>query len=580
MLTVSNGNGGGTFLNGTVVEVSANEPAEGMVFHRWAGTHIDALGSVTSSTTTFTMPSSPSTLIAVYRPIVERQISSMKIGTNFFYLAPDWTLEKPWASDIQANPWTNGQNVWNPAFLDDNAMYACYRPMQWNAVNPLQGSTNIVEWSQRRMPDASSNFSGNAVGTGSGPGLAYEWQIDLCNRMDVDYWVTLPVRVDDNYIEELAKLIKRYLNPHLKVYVELANEIWNYEREQAYAWEQGDLIGLRRAGDDNRATAMRWQAYRSAQMWTIFEEVWGDESTRVINVLAGWSTNPALTESVHLKPLFSEEGFNPTGALPEAYAIAPYFGGNGLPGDDPNVFDLLRTDIFEHRWSTSAISSRLKNVQDQYAIVKGKYGIDLIAYEGGQHIETVGRDTVNRDERMYDLYIDYLDAMAPYFSLFAHYVSVASHSFSTLPGGTGSSRDNAPKYRAIRDWIQANPYVLTWGPGAVDNGEHHSLSWFGDFILYGDMAEANWIFHFEHGFWYILAIGDDNGGIFIWTFDQGWLYTSESIFRNGFLYHFEDGVWMFYLKGSGDAINGVNRWVCDFSDPENLTWEEWGVSQP
>src|SRR5690606_32938843 len=103
----------------------------------------------------------------------------MVIGTNFTYLAPDWSGEKVWAQDIPENPWSTGANPWNDAFLDDSAMYEVIRPMHWNAVNPLDnGSTpRITRWEQRRQPDDPSNFAGAGIGVGAGPALAYEWQI-------------------------------------------------------------------------------------------------------------------------------------------------------------------------------------------------------------------------------------------------------------------------------------------------------------------------------------------------------------------------------------------------------------------
>src|SRR5690606_23228931 len=305
-------------------------------------------------------------------------------------------------------PWTNGVNPWNQVFLDDIAMYEVVRGMHWSAVNPLKdnGTAIITEWQQRRLPDDPVNFSDSGIGTSQGPGLAYEWQIDLANRMGADLWLNVPIRVNDAFFEELARLVHEQLDPDLRVYVELANEVGNDESEKAYARDQGRALNLVPAkGDANDFNvALLWQARRSSEMWAAFERVWGEDSDRVVNVLAGWSTNSWVTKNLHLGPLLDEPGWNPTSARPEAYAIAPYFGGNGLPGDDPAIFDRLRTDIFEHRWNDAQTSGRLQNVRDQYAIVTGEYGLDLVAYEGGQHIEGAAF-APNHDPKMYDLYV-------------------------------------------------------------------------------------------------------------------------------------------------------------------------------
>lgn len=395
----------------------------------------------------------------------------MQIGTNVTYLA-GWTSEQPWVDDIPANPWSSGFNPWNPAFIADIQMYRVLRLMHWNTVNPLSdnGTPPITDWSQRRLPDEPGNFSDNDVGTSQGPGLAYEWQIDLANRVGADLWINLPIWVNDAFFVQLATLVHEQLDPGRKVYIELCNEVWNYASERAFATERGEASGLQRPDNpgDVFGTAMRWQAYRSAQMWSAFEQVWGDDADRVINVLAGWSVNAFVTEHLHLAPLFEEAGFNPTGALPEAYAIAPYFGGNRLPGGAADVFELLRTDIFEHRWDNVMEDSRLEDVRDQHAVVVDRFGIDLIAYEGGQHIEAVpgeegGARAPNHDPRMYTLYMDYLTAVAPYFSLFVHYNNVANNTDQRSFGAkdaTGQAVADAPKYRALRDWIESSPDIL------------------------------------------------------------------------------------------------------------------------
>src|SRR5690606_23557229 len=124
----------------------------------------------------------PAFYICLLLTLIVTPLSAMRMGTNFFYLA-SWVNERPFISrtSIPANPWTSGFNPWNPQFLVDNQMYTCFRPMQWSAVNP-QRNTNgpIASWSQRMLPDSPDNFGDNTVGTGEGPGLAYEWQIDLC----------------------------------------------------------------------------------------------------------------------------------------------------------------------------------------------------------------------------------------------------------------------------------------------------------------------------------------------------------------------------------------------------------------
>lgn len=394
----------------------------------------------------------------------------MAIGTNFWFLAPDWSGENPWIwpealsrnndhnQYVPDNPYTNGINPWNEAFLEETSIYSCFRFMDWQKTN----SSKITSWSQRRLPDDKANFGANTIGTSSGnpdaPGLAFEWMIDLCNRQQADIWLCVPHGADDDYIQNLAALVKEKLDPSLKVYIEYSNEVWNFQSAQNHCKQMAATIG--ETSDFNGA--MKYQAYRSAQIWKFFEDEFGEEKTRVINVISGQSTNSWLGENLHLAYLFNEDT-NPTGVFPEAYGIAPYFGGNGLNGADPLVWSKLRTDIFEHRHNNPDGDSRLEDVKEQFAVAHDKYGIELIAYEGGQHL---GSNALapNKDSRMYQLYIDYLNAINPYLKLFCHYTHAGNFSEGGCWGAkefTGQPETNAHKYRALKDWVANEPQEVT-----------------------------------------------------------------------------------------------------------------------
>ncbi|MEO0470268.1 MAG: T9SS type A sorting domain-containing protein, partial [Bacteroidota bacterium] len=339
------------------------------------------------------------------------------------------------------------------AFVD---FYSCLRFMDWGTTNEYTGTS----WNARRQPNDASNFdlASNPIAAKDAPGLAYEWMIDLCNRAQADMWVCVPTRADDNFVTQLATLIKNNLNSGLKVYVEYSNEVWNFAPAQNYCAAQGASLGFPQTATWERALV--YQAYRSAQVWKKFEDVFGNQKNRVINVLAGKSTSPSITNQQHLSQLYNLS-FNPTDVLPEAYAIAPYFGGNGLNGATSNIFAKLREDIFVQRpagASGAGQASRLKNVQDQHAIVVGQYNLNLIAYEGGQHL-AVNAINPNRNAEMYNVYTEYFDAMAPYFSLFCHYTHAGTFSNGGCWGAkefTGQAISQAHKYRAMKDWMDNN----------------------------------------------------------------------------------------------------------------------------
>ena len=370
--------------------------------------------------------------------------SAMEIGTNF-WARVDWTGERPFKSDVDfRKAWNSGmtedslvaENVWNETFLQEIDFYTVLRFMDWVPTN----KSSVVNWSQRTLPtsqDQTARFKDE-------PGVAIEWMIDLCNRVGADMWFCMPHAANDDYHKQLATLVHNHLKPSLKIYVEYSNEVWNFSVQKNYASEQGQKLGI---------STQEYVGHRSAQMWQTFKDVFGDQfEERVVKVISGQSTNSWIARE-QLKYLYSDE--NPTGLLPDAYGIAPYFGGNGFDADVDNPFEVLETDIFEHRWNKPNRSGRIDNVSTHYNLLQGyDENLKLICYEGGQHI-TNNATLVNYDPRMYDLYLRYLEALDDYVAEFAHY----THCGTCGDGGcwgakkyTGQPADEAPKYRALLDY--------------------------------------------------------------------------------------------------------------------------------
>jgi hypothetical protein len=266
--------------------------------------------------------------------------------------------------------------------------------------------------------------------------------IDLCNRTGRDMWVTVPAMADDDYAFQLATLIQKTLNPDRKVYVEWSNETWNGIFDQThYAYDRGNALGL---DPDPWSAAFKYHVYAAVRVFAQFDRVFGAQSPRLVKVLAGQAENSWLT-GVHLAAL-KDPRINPDGVAASAYAIAPYFG-RDVDGAAPDALDRLR----------EAMQQTVTAVQAQYALVSAA-GLPLVAYEGGQHVMN-GADVVNQRPEMYQIYADYLAAMAPYFQLFMHYV----HNGVWSPGGAwgaeqhvGDGMTAAPKLHALMDWIHAH----------------------------------------------------------------------------------------------------------------------------
>ena len=67
-LTVENGSGSGSYEAGQSVDITANAPAEGMVFDHWMTT-AGSVADASSAETTFTMPEGGAVVSATYKTV-------------------------------------------------------------------------------------------------------------------------------------------------------------------------------------------------------------------------------------------------------------------------------------------------------------------------------------------------------------------------------------------------------------------------------------------------------------------------------------------------------------------------------
>ncbi|MDH3624439.1 MAG: PA14 domain-containing protein [Myxococcales bacterium] len=186
-----------------------------------------------------------------------------------------------------------------------------YRPFKaivqdnFTAVRWLEGANEKTEkeWSGRALPGDA--FFQSSLGQEN-----WEYLVMLANETGEDLYLTTPIAADDAYFEKLALLL-RYgsdgkepyrestpnpiyppLNPNLRVYVEVGNEIWNWvfgstslaqslaageaERDSStwaamsYDGDVGEANGIR--------AVRRWHALRTVACSNAFRRVWGDEA--------------------------------------------------------------------------------------------------------------------------------------------------------------------------------------------------------------------------------------------------------------------------------------------------------------
>jgi hypothetical protein len=286
----------------------------------------------------------------------------------------------------------------------------------------------------------------------SGKGMPVELMIQLANSLNVDPWFSIPHLADDDYIRQFAILVRDRLKPGLKVYIEYSNETWNGTFQQtAYMGEQSSKLGW---GNRPYQDGALYYARRSTEMFAIWEDVFGGVD-RLVRVLASHAANAGLSKRI----VTWENAYQKADAL----AIAPYFYAplsNGATVDQ--VLDGARQNIEGNvrKWIVSQ-----KAVADAY-------GLDLLGYEGGQHLvapkphinspETQAITEVaiaaNRDPRMYDLYMQYLDQWQDLGGgMMFHLLNVGYPSRYGMWGSLEYQTQpiaEAPKYRALMQYIK------------------------------------------------------------------------------------------------------------------------------
>lgn len=341
--------------------------------------------------------------------------SAMFLGANFWGL--QWQSPQEYFFD-QAS-FAPDSNPWLPQLLRDLAPYKVLRFMDWNLTNDADNPQST--WSTRRPKGQLQREP-----------IAYEWQIDLCNRSLKDYWVTVPHAASPEYFTQLAQLIRDQLDPRLRVYVEWSNEVWNGGFPQhGYARAKGTQLGL--PGKD---PAMSYQVAQSVRLFDAFAQVFGPDNPRVVNVLAGqaaWA-GPCRAQLAAL----ANPKINPKHIKPTVYAIAPYVRGESL--EELRGPGLTETESW---------------IRDQLSCTQSA-GLPLIAYEGGQDsfaLGVSGCERLQRDEGMRALYASLPDVLAKagLRGPFVHY----THSGSCwgLKVHTSDSAASSPKYQGLLDWL-------------------------------------------------------------------------------------------------------------------------------
>jgi len=340
--------------------------------------------------------------------------------------------------------------VFNPEYLNYMKDFKVIRFMNMSGItrNP------ISRWEQR--PKLNNATWAGKQGVRGAP---LEIMVALANMLNADPWFNLPHKADNNYIRRYAQYVKQHLKPGLKAYVEYTNEAWNTIFDQAhYVKDEGERLHL---DSDRLKAGYKFFSMRSVQIFNIWEQTFGGTSrlVRVMGSWAGWTRSSEMLLSYR-------NAYKKTDAI----AIAPYFFPKLAHSKRARSVAQLFKMMYDPKERYS-IPSVIKDIRKNADMAK-KFGVDLIAYEGGQHlVDWKSRNTnshptklfiaANKDMRMAKAYTIFLRGWkANGGKLFVNFSAPRTYQWF---GSWGTKEyisqpiSKAPKHRAILSFVKRNP---------------------------------------------------------------------------------------------------------------------------
>ena len=367
------------------------------------------------------------------------------------------------AGQCQGDYWSFEQHsskiIFNPDYLKYMRDFRVIRFMNMSGItrNPLYA------WEDRASIDQST--WGGAEGIRGAP---MEVMVELANRLHADPWFSLPHAASDDFIRRFADYVKVHLDPSLKVYVEYTNEAWNgIFNQHAYVKQQGQRLGL---DPDPQQAAYKFYSQRSVEVFRIWEQLFGSNE-RLVRVMGGLVGSTQMSKTI----LSHNGAYRST----DAYAVAPYvYGDTNALRQARSVSDIFR--IMTDPKYPHSLPNEIELIRKQ-ADVTRSFGVDLIAYEGGQHLvdwNTKSNDQhpnnlfyqANRHPQMGVIYKRLLEGwrqaggklVVHYTSprIYQKYGSFGAKEFITQPDG------KAPKHQAMINFSRSNP---CWWAGCSGN---------------------------------------------------------------------------------------------------------------
>jgi hypothetical protein len=320
---------------------------------------------------------------------------------------------------------------------------------------------------------------GDGNGWGGALGVAWEWIADLANKADKPICINVPHRANDDYVRNLAVLLRDQTTTSKKIYVEYSNEVWNNGANFAGQYEwcvtrglDANLAGLPTPGTSiqdwiaSQGNGMNgegqaregYYAWRSAQVWTIFRNEFAarGKEGRLQFMLCGPTDDQGRLEA--WRSILSSTAFNPSGLWPHMVCKSIYVG-IGMPADLRDNTAAFWTALNEEQRQVFATDwsgiPGYKNIPYNQDKVRKHFSptIPLGVYELGVELPNAGYLAAIRDARMEGLWTDLVlkaRASMPLINIYAYCTQFSSGiKILALKEYVGQPDSGAPAWRGV-----------------------------------------------------------------------------------------------------------------------------------
>jgi hypothetical protein len=281
-----------------------------------------------------------------------------------------------WNSRVDPVMWTlevsQDNQTWTMADSRSTRQLVTYYRRQFASVGspeerswyPLRSQDDLLRWADRALPTHRSQSVGP---------VALEYQALLANTLGSSPWVCVHHLASDDYVRQEASFWLNNIRPEVRVYVEHSNEVWNPLFPQGrFATEKGTQLGLADGTcrtNQEHCARVRYNAWRSKQIFDIWIDVWGTARNRLTFVLstqASWSDVTrdllSMNQGAGADMLGITAYMSPPGGVDEWYsAKTPH-----------EVIELF----------TQGIVASRQDVREQNSLAAAS-GLGIAVYEGG-----------------------------------------------------------------------------------------------------------------------------------------------------------------------------------------------------